>query len=112
MSQLPNWGYKTLKITRHIFRHPCKYLILILRIVQLSKDKIIGQSTFGMKETEGDEFEELQIVDASKAVNKVLRNLNNKNEVDLLHVNCEVKDISKISKQSLPLIQTNKESLI
>jgi len=59
------------------------------RIVQLSKDKIIGQSTFGMKETEGDEFEELQIVDASKAVNKVLRNLNNKNEVDLLHVNCE-----------------------
>lgn len=65
-----------------------------------------------MKETEGDEFEELQIVDASKAVNKVLRNLNNKNEVDLLHVNCEVKDISKISKQSLPLIQTNKESLI
>ena len=43
-----------------------------------------------MKETEGEEFEELQINDASKAVGEVLRNLKDKSEVDLLHVNCEV----------------------
>ena len=61
-----------------------------MRIVKLSKDKIIGQSTFGMKETDGKEFEELQIKDASKAVSNVLRKLINKKEVDLLHVNCEV----------------------
>jgi len=59
------------------------------RIVKLSKSSIIGQSTFGMKETEGDEFEELKIKDASKIVSNVLRNLNEKDEVDLLHVNCE-----------------------
>ena len=60
------------------------------RIVKLSKASIIGQSTFGMKETEGGEFEELQIRDASKAVSEVLRNIKDKTEVDLLHVNCEV----------------------
>ena len=45
-----------------------------------------------MKETEvkGGEFEELQIRDASKAVGEVLRNIKDKTEVDLLHVNCEV----------------------
>ena len=43
-----------------------------------------------MKETEGGEFEELQIRNASKAVSEVLRNLKDKTEVDLLHVNCEV----------------------
>jgi len=61
------------------------------RIVKLSKASIIGQSTFGMKETEvkGGEFEELQIRDASKAVGEVLRNIKDKTEVDLLHVNCE-----------------------
>ena len=63
-----------------------------LRIVKLSKASIIGQSTFGMKETEGDDFEELQIKDASKAVDEVLRNLDDKQEVDLLHVNCEVSE--------------------
>ena len=46
-----------------------------------------------MKETEGDEFEELQIKDASKVVSNVLRDLNEKDEVDLLHVNCEVRRI-------------------
>ena len=66
------------------------YFILNLRIVKLSKASIIGQSTFGMKETEGGEFEELQIRDASKAVGEVLRSLKDKTEVDLLHVNCEV----------------------
>lgn len=59
------------------------------RIVKLSKDSIIGQSTFGMKETEGEEFEDLQIKDASKAISNVLNILNDKLEVDLLHVNCE-----------------------
>jgi len=59
------------------------------RIVKLSKASIIGQSTFGMKETEGGDFEELQIRDASKAVGEVLRSLKDKTEVDLLHVNCE-----------------------
>jgi len=59
------------------------------RVVKLSKASIIGQSTFGMKETEGEEFEELQIKDASRAVGDVLRNLKDKSEVDLLHVNCE-----------------------
>ena len=45
-----------------------------------------------MKETEvkGEEFEELQIKDASRAVGDVFRNLKDKSEVDLLHVNCEV----------------------
>ena len=43
-----------------------------------------------MKDTEGEESEELQIKDASKAIGKVLNNLKEKNEVDLLHVNCEV----------------------
>ena len=43
-----------------------------------------------MKETEGGEFEELQIRDASKAVGEVLRSIKDKTEVDLLHVNCEV----------------------
>ena len=62
------------------------------RIVKLSKASIIGQSTFGMKETEGDDFEELQIKDASKAVGEVLRNLDNRKEIDLLHVNCEVRE--------------------
>merc|ERR1712032_526337 len=64
-------------------------LLLDDRIVKLSKASIIGQSTFGMKETEGGEFEELQIRDASKAVGEVLSNLKDKTEVDLLHVNCE-----------------------
>ena len=50
----------------------------------------MGQSTFGMKDTEGDEFEELQIRDASKTLSGVLRNTKDKSEVDLLHVNCEV----------------------
>ena len=59
-------------------------------MVKLSKSSILGQSTFGMKDTEGEEFEELQIKDASKAIGKVLNNLKEKNEVDLLHVNCEV----------------------
>ena len=44
-----------------------------------------------MKETEGDEFEELQIIDASKAVNNVLKILNDRKDIDLLHVNCEVR---------------------
>ena len=44
-----------------------------------------------MEETEGDEFEELKIKDASEIVSNVLRNLNEKDEVDLLHVNCEVR---------------------
>ena len=66
--------------------------IELFRIVKLSKSSIIGQSTFGMKETEGDEFEELQIKDASKVVSNVLRDLNEKDEVDLLHVNCEVRN--------------------
>ena len=43
-----------------------------------------------MKDTVGDEFEELQIKDASKTLAGVLRNIDDKNEVDLLHVNCEV----------------------
>ena len=43
-----------------------------------------------MRETEGEEFEELQIKDASKAISNVLNILNDKKEVDLLHVNCEV----------------------
>lgn len=43
-----------------------------------------------MSETEGEEFEELQIKDASKAISTVLNSLNDKMEVDLLHVNCEV----------------------
>ena len=43
-----------------------------------------------MKETEGEEFEDLQIKDASKAIRNVLNILNDKLEVDLLHVNCEV----------------------
>ena len=60
-------------------------------MVKLSKASILGQSTFGMKDTEGEEFEELQIKDASKAIGKVLNNLKEKNEVDLLHVNCEVR---------------------
>ena len=64
--------------------------IRYFRVVKLSKASIIGQSTFGMKETEGEEFEELQIKDASRAVGHVLRNLKDKSEVDLLHVNCEV----------------------
>ena len=64
--------------------------IRYFRVVKLSKASIIGQSTFGMKETEGEEFEELQIKDASRAVGDVLRNLKDKSEVDLLHVNCEV----------------------
>ena len=68
----------------------CLSVLLNLRIVKLSKASIIGQSTFGMKETEGGEFEELQIRDASKAVGEVLRSLKDKTEVDLLHVNCEV----------------------
>ena len=69
-----------------------RHFFLNLRIVKLSKASIIGQSTFGMKETEvkGGEFEELQIRDASKAVGEVLRNIKDKTEVDLLHVNCEV----------------------
>ena len=55
-----------------------------------------------MKETEGEEFEELQINDASKAVGEVLRNLKDKSEVDLLHVNCEVNwMLIKISIQFL-----------
>ena len=49
-----------------------------------------------MKETEGDEFEELQIKDASKVVSNVLRDLNEKDEVDLLHVNCEVRFFGNI----------------
>ena len=43
-----------------------------------------------MKEIEGEEFEELTIKDASKVVAEVMRNLNDKSEVDLLHMNCEV----------------------
>ena len=50
----------------------------------------MGQSTFGMKDTEGDEFEELQIRDASMTLSEVLRDTKDKTEVDLLHVNCEV----------------------
>ena len=50
----------------------------------------MGQSTFGMKDTIGDDFEELQIRDASKTLSEVLRNTKDKSEVDLLHVNCEV----------------------
>ena len=69
---------------------PANILAPNFRIVKLSKASIIGQSTFGMKETEGGEFEELQIRDASKAVGEVLRSLKDKTEVDLLHVNCEV----------------------
>ena len=66
--------------------------IRYFRVVKLSKASINGVSTFGMKETEveGEEFEELQIKDASRAVGDVLRNLKDKSEVDLLHVNCEV----------------------
>ena len=60
------------------------------RIVKLSKASIIGQSTFGMSDTIGEEFEILHIKDASKTVTEVLRNTKDKNEVDLLHVNCEV----------------------
>lgn len=51
----------------------------------------MGESTFGMKDTEGDEHEELQIKDASKSIGKILNNLKVKNDVDLLHVNCEVR---------------------
>ena len=43
-----------------------------------------------MRETEGEEFEELQIKDASRAISNVLNILKDKKEVDLLHVNCEV----------------------
>ena len=76
--------------------------IRYFRVVKLSKASIIGQSTFGMKETEGEEFEELQIKDASRAVGDVLRNLKDKSEVDLLHVNCEVNwMLIKISIQFL-----------
>ena len=51
----------------------------------------MGESTFGMKDTEGDEYEELQMKDASKSIGKILNNLNGKNDVDLLHANCEVR---------------------
>ena len=44
-----------------------------------------------MKDTEGDEYEELQIKDASKSIGKILNNVNSENHVDLLHVNCEVR---------------------
>lgn len=54
----------------------------------------MGESTFGMKDTEGDEHEELQIKDASKSIGKILNNLKVKNDVDLLHVNCEVRKVS------------------
>ena len=66
-------------------------LNLDIRVVKLSKASIVGESTFGMKDTEGDEYEELQIKDASKSIDKILNILNGKNDVDLLHVNCEVR---------------------
>ena len=55
-----------------------------------------------MKETEGEEFEDLQIKDASKAISNVLNILNDKMEVDLLHVNCEVTSFYQ-SIQTIPL---------
>ena len=55
-----------------------------------------------MKETEGEEFEDLQIKDASKAISNVLNILNDKMEVDLLHVNCEVTSFYR-SIQTIPL---------
>ena len=63
-----------------------------LRNVKLSKGSIASQSTFGMMKTEGDTFEELQIKDASKAIGEVMRNLDDKKEVDILHLNCEVSE--------------------
>ena len=45
-----------------------------------------------MMKTEGDTFEELQIKDASKAIGEVMRNLDDKKEVDILHLNCEVSE--------------------
>ena len=65
----------------------------------------MGQSTFGMKDTEGDEFEELQIRDASKTLSEVLRNTKDKTEVDLLHVNCEVSGTSMEANYSCILVR-------
>ena len=85
------WDQMTGEIEICIYIDPMYISLILNRIVKLSKASIIGQSTFGMKETEGGEFEELQIRDASKAVGEVLSNLKDKTEVDLLHVNCEVR---------------------
>ena len=78
------------------FHFQSKVCFFHSRIVKLSKASIIGQSTFGMEGTEGGEFEELQIRDASKAVGEVLRKIKDKTEVDLLNVNCEVTRRQKI----------------
>ena len=56
-----------------------------------------------MKDTIGDEFEELQIKDASKTLADVLRNIKDKNEVDLLHVNCEVSKATMNPQKSFRL---------
>ena len=67
-----------------------------------------------MKETEGSEFEELQIRDASKTIGEVLRNSEDKTELDLLHVNCEVNTYCQAQAQvrlSLRLSQALSGSL-
>jgi len=61
------------------------------RIVKLSVDEIDGQSTFGMKSSSSikdDGMESLVIKEASESLKNIMKS-SGKENIDLLHVNCE-----------------------